>query len=539
MENQYDFIIVGAGSAGCVLANRLTASGKHSVLLLEAGGSHRKFLIDMPAGLGKLFYDPAVNWCLDTEPAPTMDGRVDFWPRGKVLGGSSSINGMVYIRGQREDFDDWARQGNFGWGYDDVLPFFKMSEDNDAGADAFRGAGGPWKISGIKGKEHPVVQLALDSARANGLKNNPDFNGAAQEGCGLYQFSFRDGKRSNNATAFLEPAMKRANLRVETHALATRIMFEGRRATGVEYRTTSGVHQACCNREVLVATGTVHSPMLLQRSGIGPGALLQSLGIDVVLDSPAVGENLQDHVFSGITFKTRVPTVSNQLSSWTGIAKEAVKYVFNRGGALGMAINQGGAFVRTRPEEPRPDTQLYFIPMTFQGAKPGQKKSLRVDTFGGMTINVSPCRPESRGRIRIQSRDPDAAPKIHPNYLSTPNDVRVFIDSLKIADRISKTLPLADAIDTRLYLPEGELDDAQWEKWARATGRTTYHPTSSCAMGTLPSSSVVDPRLKVHNIQNLRVIDASIMPSVVSGNTAAAATMIGEKGAALVLADYQ
>lgn len=538
MSVRHDFIIVGAGSAGCVLANRLTASGRYNVLLLEAGGSHRRFLVDMPAGVGKLFYDESANWCLQAEPDPNIRGRADFWPRGKLLGGSSAINGMVYIRGQREDFDDWARAGNTGWGYEDVLPYFRKSEDNDAGGDAWRGAGGPWKISGIRGREHPVVQRALESGRRLGYAETPDFNGASQEGVGLYQFSFRDGRRTHAAEAFLQPAMRRGNLRVETHAQVTRILFEGDRAVGVEFRRGGGAQRAYCSREVILAAGAVHSPALLQLSGIGPAGLLGPMGIDVLRDSPAVGRNLQDHVFTGITYKTRVPTVNNQLNRPIKVALAGLRYLLGRGGPLGMAINQGGAFVRTRPGLDRPDMQLYFIPMSFKAGRPGRRRSLQVDDFGAITINASPCRPESRGRIEIRSRDPVEPPRIFPNYLATPNDIRVLVDGLKIADRFAATAPLAEVIDSRVHLPpHGELSDEQWEDWARSTGRTTYHPTSTCMMGTDPLQSVVDPRLRVHGVEGLRVIDASIMPAVVSGNTAAAATMIGEKGADLVLQD--
>jgi len=537
MEEQFDFIVVGAGSAGCVLANRLTEDGGYRVLLLEAGGSHRRLFIDMPGGLGKLFYDPSLNWCYEAEPDPNMDGRADYWPRGKVLGGSSAINGMVYIRGQREDYDDWARMGNKNWGYRDVLPYFRLSEDNDAGANEYRGAGGPWKISGLGGAEHPVVDMALASARHLGYPANPDFNAASQAGSGLYQFSYRNGRRSHNAGAFLAPALKRPNLRVETRALASRILFEGPRAVGVEYLRDGRVLQARARREVLLAAGTVHSPMILQRSGIGPGPLLESLGIGVRSNSPAVGANLQDHLYAGLTFRTRVPTVNNELKSRFAQAVSGLRYLVSRKGPLGMAINQGGLFTSTRPGETRPDTQLYFIPMSFRGPKPGEAKAVRVDEFAGMTINASPCRPESRGRIEIRSADPVDPPRIYPNSLATADDVRVLVESLKIADRIAKAPPLASVIDARLYLPEGELTDAQWERWARATARTCYHPTSSCRMGVDPLESVVDPRLRVYGFDGLRIIDASIMPAVVSGNTAAAATMIGEKGAVMVLED--
>lgn len=536
MSDQFDFIIVGAGSAGCVLADRLTEGGKYRVLLLEAGGSHRRFFVDMPSGFAQLFYDPEVNWCLDTEPDPNMNGRQDYWPRGKILGGSSSINGMVYIRGQREDFDDWARLGNPGWSYDDVLPYFKRSEDNDLGDGDYHSADGPWKISSIAKHEYLVSKLARESALRLQYPSNPDFNGATQEGVGIYQFSFRDGKRSNTAKAFLETAMRRRNLHVETQAHVTRLLFEGRRATGVEIRQGGRIRQIRCRREVLLAAGSVHSPLILQRSGVGPGQLLQSRGVTVLHDLPAVGRNLQDHVYTGLTLRTTVPTMNAELNTWYKQLIAGMRYVFLKQGPLTLAVNQGGAFLRTDPGMTRPDVQLYFIPMCYQAAKPGQPRVVKLDSESGMIINVSPCRPESRGHIEIASPDPDASPRIFRNYLDTPGDVRTIVEGLKIADRIRRTAPLSDVIRERQYPVEGALDDAGWEQWARATGRTTYHPTSTCTMGPDAETCVVDPSLRVHGIEGLRVIDASIMPLIVSGNTAAAATMIGEKGADIVRA---
>ena len=535
---QFDFIVVGAGSAGCVLANRLTASGRHKVLLLEAGGTHKRFFVQMPAGFGELFYDPSLNWCYEAEPDQQMGGRTDFWPRGKVLGGSSSINGMVYIRGQHEDFDDWAALGNSGWGSEDVLPYFKMSEDNDAGADAYRGAGGPWKISGIAGREQKVIRLAMESARRQGWADTPDFNGANQEGVGLYQFSFRDGRRTDHASAFLDPVRRRRNLTIATGALATRVLMEGKRAAGVEYRQDGQLRQARCAGDVILSGGSVNSPMLLQLSGVGPAALLRFHGLDVVHDSPAVGENLQDHVFTGFTFKTKIPTLNDALNTWPALLWAGMQYVLARQGPLTFGINQGGAFVRTDAAQTRPNTQLYFIPLSFQAAADGKRGPLRPHPFSGMTINASPCRPESRGRIQIRSADPEAPPVIHRNYLNTEGDVRLMVESLRMVDRISRTAPLADVLTERLYLPEGVLSAAHLEAWARQTGRTTYHPTSTCTMGVDPARSVVDPRLRVHGVAGLRVVDASIMPLIVSGNTNAAATMIGEKGAAMILADH-
>lgn len=534
----FDFIIVGAGSAGCVLADRLTAGGKYRVLLLEVGGSHKRLFIEMPAGFGQTYYDPDVNWCYETEVDPNLADRSDYWPRGKILGGSSSINGMVYIRGQREDFDDWRRLGNVGWGFDDVLPYFRKSEDNAEGASDYRGTGGQWKISGIRGRESRIVQLAEQSLEALGYPPNPDFNGEKQEGVGLYQFSIHKGKRTSNAVAFLEPAMRRRNLQVETQAFATRVVFQGRQAIGVEFRQGGQIHLALCRKEVLVCAGSINSPLLLQHSGIGAGSLLHDNNIPVVSGSPAVGENLQDHVYTGFSYKTRLPTLNNRLNTRLGQVIAGAQYVLTKTGPLTFGINQGGAFVRTRPEETRPDTQLYFFPLSFSAPPNGARGPLRPHSFSGMTFNASPCRPESRGQVKIRSGDTNAAPIIHRNYLSTPNDVRVMVDTLKIIDRAVQTPPLSEAILERVHMPGQALNDAALEDWARRTGRTTYHPTSTCTMGTDPTSSVVDPLLKVHGIGGLRVIDASIMPLIVSGNTAAATTMIGEKGADLVLAAW-
>ena len=539
MTEAYDFVIVGAGSAGCVLADRLSEDGRHSVLVIESGGSHKRFLVDMPLGYGKLFHDDSLNWSYTTEPDAHRGGATDYWPRGRILGGSSSINAMVYIRGQQEDYDNWARLGNTGWGFSDVLPYFTKSEDNDRGADPLHGAGGPLKVSSIDRQRHPSVALAIEAARTLGYPVNPDFNGPTQEGFGLYQFTFRDGRRCSNAVAFLERAMQRRNVTVVTQATVRRILIEGRRATGVEFLRNGEVVSIAAKREVLLAAGAINSPTVLQRSGVGPGALLQELGIDPVQASDAVGANLQDHSQVGMAFRTKGPTLNNTLSSAHGKLWAGIQYVMARKGPLTLSVNQAGAFIRTRPELTRPDSQLYILPLSFR-TNPGKEKAgLALDTFGGMIMTASPCRPQSRGSIRIRSIDALTPPAIRANYLSTEDDVRVMVDSLKVLQRLVCAMPLADMIESRMR-PECPLDTTeQLTAHALANCKTTYHPTSTCTMGVDPCSSVVDPQLRVHGLERLRVIDASIMPLVISGNTNAPATMIGEKGADLVRADHR
>ena len=538
MEPQYDFVIVGAGSAGCVLADRLTENGRYRVLLLESGGTNNRFFVNMPLGFGRCFFDASLNWRYMTQPIDRFGGRADYWPRGRILGGSSSINGLVYIRGQREDYDQWARLGNVGWGFDDVLPYFKKSEDSEAGADAFHGVGGPLAVSGIKGREHGVVRAMIDSATALQYPENADFNGARQEGVGLYHFTIKDGRRSSSATGFLARARRRPNLTIVTNAEVDRVLFEGRRAVGVAFRQSSRSHEVRARCEVLLAAGAINSPALLQHSGIGAGDHLQGLGIPVIGSVPAVGRNLQDHVLCGMQFRVNVRTVNDTLRGpfsqlWAGL-----RYVLARNGPLSLSFTQGGAFLRTRAEETRPDTQLYLVPMSFSPNRESPTAPLQVDGWSGISVSVSPLRPESRGHLKIVSPDPARQPAIHPNYLATENDRRVVVDSLKIVQRMAATKPLADIVVER-NRPEGPavLDDAALERHALATSRTSYHPCGTCAMGTDERDSVVDARLRVRGVDRLRVIDASIMPTIISGNTNAAATMIGEKGADMVMAD--
>ena len=538
MEPQYDFVIVGAGSAGCVLADRLTENGKYQVLLLESGGTNKRLFVDMPLGFGQCFFDPSLNWRYMTQPMERLGGRPDYWPRGKILGGSSSINGLVYIRGQRDDYDDWERLGNPGWGFEDVLPYFRKSEDNEAGADAFHGVGGPLAVSSIKGREHPVVRAMIDSAVALQYPENPDFNGANQEGVGLFHFTVRNGRRASSATAFLSRALRRPNLTVETRVDVDRVLFEGRRAVGVAFRQHGRSSEVRARREVLLAAGAINSPTLLQHSGVGDGRLLQRLGIPVVKNAPGVGKNLQDHIVCGMQFRMNVRTVNDTLRGPLSQFAAGLRYLLDRKGPLSLSFTHGGGFLRTQPDQERPYTQLYFVPMSFSPKRDSPTAPLRVDDWSGISISVSPLRPESRGHLEIVSPDPREHPAIHPNYLDTENDRRGVVESLKIVQRIAATKPLSDLIVERIR-PDGPLmlDDAALERHALASSKTSYHPCGTCAMGSDANLSVVDARLRVRDIERLRVIDASVMPQIVSGNTNAAATMIGEKGADMVLAD--
>jgi len=534
----FDFIIVGAGSAGCVLAERLSANGRYSVLLIEAGGTDRRFFVQMPLGYGKTFFDPAVNWNYKAEPDPGLAGNADHWPRGKIIGGSSSINAMVWIRGQREDFDEWRDAGNPGWGYDDLLPIFKGIEDNQAGADEWRGRGGPVHVTDNRRRVHPLTKLYLEACREAGLPLNEDFNGAKQEGAGIYQITTRDGRRMSAARAFLRPATKRANLRVETGAHVTTIVIEGRRAVGIEYSQHGHLRMARAGREVILSAGSVGSPQILQLSGIGPAEHLKKLGIDVRLDNPNVGANLQDHLGINYTWKGSTATLNQILRPWWGKLLVGAQYLCLRSGPLSMSMNQGGGFFRTDPALSRPNMQLYFQAFSTVLPKPGERPILTPDPWPGFSIGLSNCRPTSRGSIMIRSADPSDYPKIVANAFSTNHDVTEMLEAVKFL-RVIASQPALQSIIEEEVLPGPSLqsDDELIEDFRKRSG-TVYHPVSTCRMGPDAAGAVVDPRLKVHGVEGLRVIDASIFPSVVSGNTNAAAIMTGWKGAEMVLEDH-
>ncbi|TPL92662.1 GMC family oxidoreductase N-terminal domain-containing protein [Mesorhizobium sp. B2-3-12] len=534
----YDFIIVGSGSAGSVLADKLSASGRFSVLVLEAGGSDRRFYVQMPLGYGKTFFDPQVNWNYKAEPDPGLGGNVDHWPRGRLLGGSSSINAMVWIRGAREDFDDWRAAGNLGWGYDDLLPAFKAIEDNEAGADSWRGTGGPLHISDTTDAVHPLTKRYLAAGQQAGLPLNPDFNGAAQEGVGTYQISTRNGRRMSAARAFLRPAMKRANVRVETNALASRILFEGKRAVGIEYLQNGRTKTARGGHEVILSAGSINSPQLLQLSGVGPSALLKGLGIPVVHASENVGANLQDHVGINYTFKGKLPTLNQILRPWWGKLLVGMQYILTRSGPLSLSMNHGGGFFRTDPAFSRPNMQLYFQAFSTVIPRNGERPILTPDPWPGFSIGLSNCRPSSRGEIMIRSKNPLDYPKIVANAYSTNADVDEMLAAVKFVRKIASMPAMAEIIAEEVLPGPSIQSDADLITDFRKRSGTVYHPVSTCRMGPDPSRSVVDPRLKVHGLEGLRVIDASIFPDNITGNTNAASVMTGWKGAELVLEDH-
>jgi choline dehydrogenase len=527
---EFDYVIVGAGSAGCVLANRLTAEGKHSVLLLEAGPRDTNIWIHVPLGYGKLFKEKSVNWMYQTEAEPGLGGRQVFQPRGKVLGGSSSINGLLYVRGQHEDYDRWRQRGNVGWGFDDVLPYFKKAENQTRGSDEYHGTGGPLSVSDWRHAD-PLSEAFVKAAVETGIPFNPDFNGAAQEGAGSFQTTTRRGRRASSAFCYLRPAKGRRNLSVETSALAQRIVFEGRRARAVEYRQNGHVRTARARKEVLVSSGAYNSPQLLQLSGVGPAELLKQHGIAVVLDAPGVGNDLQDHMqVRIITRCAKMITLNDIVNHPVRRALAGLQYAALRRGPLTIAAGTSGAFFKTNPRLATPDIQIHFIP--FSTDKMGEK----LHSFSGFTASVCQLRPESRGSLKIRSADPAAPPEIRINYLATETDRTAFIDGIRILRKILAAPALKPYCVNEVYPGSEKTSDEDLLDFCRKTGSTVYHPTSTCRMGNDPLA-VVDQRLRVRGIEALRVVDASVMPDLMSGNTNAPTIMIAEKASDMILED--
>ena len=529
----FDFVIIGGGSSGCVLADRLSEDGKYSVLLLEAGQRDRYPWIHIPIGYAKTMKHPVYNWRFNTEPDAGLNDRQIYMPRGRTLGGSSSINGLIYIRGQSKDYDHWRQLGNDGWGWESCLPYFKRLEHNDLGASDTRGTGGPIWASTVPGGD-PLIDAFIKAAQANGVPHTRDFNRGEQEGVGYYQLSTRRGFRCSTAVSYLRRARGRRNLTLETEAFVSRIVFDGRRATGVEYHRRGQNHRAAAAREVILSAGAIQSPQILQLSGIGSATFLKSFDIPVVRDLPGVGENLQDHLQVRLMFEVNQPiTINDELNSPLGRVRMGLEYLFKRSGPLALGINKAGMFCRALPDEnSTPDTQFHVATVSADSAAGA------VHPFSGCTLSVCQLRPESRGHVRIKSTDVHEAPAIQCNYLSTETDRRTTVAGVKFARRVAGSSPLAEYMKRELTPGPGAHADDELLDACKRLGTTIFHPVGTAKMGPEHDArAVVDSTLKVHGIDGLRVVDCSIMPTLVSGNTNIPAIMIAEKAADLIRAD--
>jgi choline dehydrogenase len=537
---EFDYVVVGAGSAGSVLANRLTADPGTTVLVLEAGPSDWNPMIHIPVGYAQTLKDPKINWLYQTEEDPGSMNRVHVWPRGKVLGGSSSINGLLYVRGQMADYDQWAQLGATGWGSADVLPYFRRAEGNERCTGDLHGTEGPLNVSDAT-MRHPVSDAVVQAGIEAGLPFNDDCNGESQDGISYFQLTVKNGRRWSAAQAYLKPAMKRPNLRVETGAHAEAILFDGRRATGVRFRQNGRSIAATARREVLLSGGAVNSPQLLELSGIGDPAVLASAGIPVRHALPGVGANLQDHYVVSVQYRLTPGTVSvNELSRGWRLMAEAARYAVSRKGLLTLSAAHVQAYWRSRPGLAGPDVQYHILPATVDIPRFIEKQLWELERVPGLTIAPCQLRPESRGTIHVKSPDPFAPPAIRPNYLADPLDQQTITEGLKFADVLAGQKALEPWIAHRLTPAAGPMTDAQWLAYARELGSTIYHPVGTCRMGQASDAgAVVDPEGRVHGLGGLRVIDASVMPRLVSGNTNAPTIMVAEKMADAVLAGHR
>ena len=529
----FDFIVTGAGSAGCAVAARLSESGRHTVLLLEAGPKDSSPWIHIPIGYTKAYANPRINWMFESAPEARLNNRKLYLSRGKVLGGTSSINGLVYMRGNPADYDHWRQLGCEGWDWESVLPYFKKSEDNERGADAFHGSGGRLRVSDPR-DIYPLGRAMLQAAQQAGIKPNPDFNGAEQEGTGFYQFTTNRGRRWSSAAAFLSDARHRKNLTIVTEAHTTRILFQGTRASGVEYRTPRGLQVAQAGREIVVSGGTYGSPHLLQLSGLGPADHLAELGIPVVRDMPGVGAHLHDHFNMYSTYRlTRHASLNDLAASLPRRLASGARYLFTRHGLLATTGLFVGAFVRSDPALERPDIQINISAWS-TGER--SRNGINPHPFPGVTISPVHLRPEGRGHVRAISPDPLVAPEIRFNFLASDYDMRALVFGIKLCRRIAAQPALAPWIAEEIMPGAAIQSDAELEDVVRARGVSNNHPVGTCRMGQ-DLRAVVDTKLRVYGVQGLRVADASVMPAIIAGNTNAPTIMIGEKAAAMILQD--
>ena len=535
----FDYVIVGAGSAGSVLANRLSANGRDSVLLLEAGPSDRRFYVQMPMGYGKVYYDKNVNWKYQTEPVHGLNHRPSYWPRGKVLGGSSSINAMVYVRGHPNDYQEWSHVAS-GWDWSHVEPVFKRMEDWSGvtgDTNTFRGTGGPLSVRDISDDAHPLCETYLKAAEQCQIPFNPDYNAASMIGAALYQINTRNGLRASSAACYLRPAMHRHNLHVKTRSQASKIQFENKTAVGVSYENKGKQHNATARREVIICGGAINSPQLLQLSGVGPKGLLKRYGIPVVHDCNDVGQHLSDHLGADLVCRTNVDTLNQQLRPALGKLKVGIQFLLTRTGPLTLSLNQAGGFVSTSEPSAAPDLQLYFSPVSYTRAPVGTRPLINPDPFPGFLIGYNPCKPTSKGYLEICSSDAKQAPRLQPNYMDTQHDKNLMLSGMRLMRKFTAAPALKEVIQEEI-LPGTEYNsDEQLMSYVRNNAWTVFHQCGTCRMGDNAGSSVVDARLRVHGVHGLRVADASVFPTIPTGNTNAPSIMVGERAADFILQD--